>query len=186
MELNRNVDEYFSQTEQIAFCTSHIVPGIEFSDDPLLQGRNFSYLDTQISRLGVNFQDLPINRPVCPVMNFHRDGQGSHKIHRGKVNYWPNRFEAAPPHAKDHTVSLTAYPEKLAGIKARLKAPKFSEHIAHARLFYNSLQPYEKSHVQSALAFELDHCDDPVVSFSQDGFLHSMSLNSSTGIWPNV
>ncbi len=82
-ELNRNPDEYFPQTEMAAFCTSHIVPGIEMSDDPVLQGRNFSYLDTQISRLGVNFQQLPINRPVCPIMNIHRDGAGQQRIHKG-------------------------------------------------------------------------------------------------------
>jgi len=87
MELNRNPDEFFPQTEQVAFCTSHVVPGIGFSDDPLLQGRNFSYFDTQLSRLGINWQELPINRPVCPVMNFNRDGAMRHTITRGTVNY---------------------------------------------------------------------------------------------------
>ncbi len=94
--LNRNIDEFFTQTEQAAFCTSHIVPGIGFSDDPLLQGRNFSYFDT-LSRLGVNWQDLPINRPVCPVMNFNRDGAMRHTISKGTVNYWPNRQGQVPP-----------------------------------------------------------------------------------------
>ena len=100
MVLNRTVDEYFPETEQVAFCTAHVVPGIGFSDDPLLQGRNFSYFDTQISRLGINWQELPINRPVCPVMNYSRDGKMRHKIHKGTVNYWPNRagqFEPVPP-----------------------------------------------------------------------------------------
>lgn len=91
MVLNRTVDEYFPETEQVAFCTSHVVPGIGFSNDPLLQGRNFSYLDTQLTRLGVNWQELPINRPVCPVLNFQRDGQLRHKITKGSINYWPNR-----------------------------------------------------------------------------------------------
>ncbi|KAF8532635.1 catalase-like domain-containing protein [Trichophaea hybrida] len=162
--LNRTVDEFFPETEQAAFCTSHVVPGIGFSDDPLLQGRNFSYFDTQISRLGINWEQLPINRPVCPVMNFNRDGAMNHHIHKGSVNYWPNRFEHVP-HAK-HTGETDAYREftqSIAGIKERLNAPKFKEHFNQAQLFYNSLSPQEKMHVQSALAFELDHCDDPIV-----------------------
>ena len=100
MVLNRTVDEYFPEVEQVAFCTSHVVPGIGFSDDPLLTSRNFSYFDTQLSRLGINWQQLPINRPVCPVMNIHRDGKARHKIYQGTVNYWPNRkeeFKPVPP-----------------------------------------------------------------------------------------
>ena len=160
--LNRNVDEFFTETEQVAFCTSHVVPGVGFSDDPLLQGRSFSYFDTQITRLGINWEELPINRPVCPVMNFNRDGAMKHRIHKGKVNYWPNRFSAAAP----TPVSEGGYPDylqKVAGIKARLNGPKFSEHFNQARLFYNSLSPIEQIHVQRAFAFELDHCDEPIV-----------------------
>lgn len=96
MVLNRTVDEYFPETEQVAFCTAHVVPGIGFSDDPLLQGRNFSYFDTQLSRLGINWQQLPINRPVCPVLNHHRDGAMQHKITKD-LNYWPNRHSVGPP-----------------------------------------------------------------------------------------
>lgn len=162
LELNRNVDEYFTQTEQAAFCTSHIVPGIGFSDDPLLQGRNFSYFDTQLSRLGVNWQELPINKPVCPVMNFNRDGAMRHTITKGTVNYWPNRFQAVPPASKEEGAYVD-YPEKIAGIKARMRSKKFKEHKNQAELFYNSLSAPEKSHVQNALGFELDHCDDPIV-----------------------
>ncbi|KAK3331713.1 catalase-1 [Cercophora scortea] len=162
LELNRNVDEFFTQTEQIAFCTSHVVPGIGFSNDPLLQGRNFSYHDTQLSRLGTNWQELPINRPVCPVMNFNRDGAMRHTIHRGTVNYWPNRFEAVPP-ATVEEGGYAEYAEKIAGIKARVRSPKFKEHYNQAQLFYNSMAPVEKSHMVNALAFELDHCEDPVV-----------------------
>ncbi|KAI5812780.1 catalase-like domain-containing protein [Pyronema omphalodes] len=162
--LNRNIDEFFPETEQVAFCTSHVVPGIGFSDDPLLQGRNFSYFDTQISRLGPNWEQLPINRPVCPVMNFNRDGAMNHTIHKGTVNYWPNRFEQCP-HAKftKDTDAYREYSSKIIGIKERLNAPKFKEHFNQAQLFYNSLSAHEKMHVQAALAFELDHCDDPVV-----------------------
>jgi len=162
LELNRNVDEFFTQTEQVAFCTSHLVPGIGFSNDPLLQGRNFSYLDTQLSRLGTNWQELPINKPVCPVMNFNRDGAMRHTITKGTVNYWPNRFHAVPPATAEEGGYLD-YPEKIAGIKVRMQSKKFKEHKNQAELFYNSLSEPEKSHVMNALAFELDHCDDPIV-----------------------
>jgi catalase len=162
LELNRNVDEFFTQTEQVAFCTSHIVPGIGFSDDPLLQGRNFSYLDTQLSRLGINFQELPINKPVCPVMNFNRDGAMRHTITRGTVNYWPNRMQAVPP-ASAQEGGYVDYAEKMAGVKARMRSKKFKEHRNQAELFYNSMSEPEKTHIMNALAFELDHCDDPVV-----------------------
>lgn len=162
LELNRNVDEYFTQTEQVAFCTGHVVPGIGFSDDPLLQGRNFSYFDTQLSRLGTNWQELPINKPVCPVMNFNRDGAMRHTIAKGKVNYWPNRFEAQPPATKEEG-GYVDYPEKVVGIKERAKSAKFKDHFSQAQLFFNSLSEIEKSHLLAAFSFELDHCDEPIV-----------------------
>lgn len=162
LELNRNVDEYFTETEQVAFCTSHIVPGIGFSDDPLLQGRNFSYQDTQLSRLGINWEELPINKPVCPMMNFNRDGAMRHRISKGKFNYWPNRGEVQPPAATSEG-GYHDHPQQVAGIKVRGKSEKFKEHVSQAQLFYNSLTQIERKHLQAALAFELDHCDDPVV-----------------------
>ena len=162
LELNRNVDEFFPQTEQVAFCTSHVVPGIDFSDDPLLQGRNFSYFDTQLSRLGVNWEELPINRPVCPVMNHNRDGAMRHRRPKGTVNYWPNRFDAVPP-TKPEEGGYVSYPSKVTGYKKRALGPKFREHFSQPQLFYNSLTDYEKEHVAKAFSFELDHCDDPVV-----------------------
>ena len=160
LELNRNVDNFFEQTEQVAFCTSHIVPGIDFSDDPLLQGRNFSYFDTQVSRLGINWEQLPINRPICPVLNWNRDGQGQHQIHQGTVNYWPNRFHANPP-APD--TGFKSYSTKVDGVKARGLSDKFKDYLSQAQMFYNSLSPIEKIHLTNAFSFELDHCDDPVV-----------------------
>ena len=162
LELNRNVDEFFTQTEQVAFCTSHIVPGIDFTDDPLLQGRNFSYFDTQLSRLGPNWEELPINRPVCPFMNMNRDGAMRHRITKGNVNYWPNRFEANPP-APLSQGGFMSYPAKQQGIKDRQVSDKFKEHFNQAQLFYNSLSDIEKLHVSKAYSFELDHCDDPTV-----------------------
>ncbi|PHH93272.1 hypothetical protein CDD83_8783 [Cordyceps sp. RAO-2017] len=162
LELNRNVDEFFPETEQVAFCTSHVVPGIGFSDDPLLQGRNFSYFDTQISRLGINWQELPINRPLCPVMNFNRDGAMRHTVARGPVNYWPNRFGVQPPASADRG-GYVDYPARVAGLKQRTKGAKFKDHFSQAQLFFNSLSEHERAHVRAALAFELDHCDDPIV-----------------------
>ncbi|KAF5005988.1 hypothetical protein FDECE_7614 [Fusarium decemcellulare] len=162
LELNRNVDEYFTQTEQVAFCTSHVVPGIGFSDDPLLQGRNFSYSDTQLSRLGINWQELPINKPVCPVMNFNRDGAMRHTIAKGKVNYWPNRFGHQPAATKEEGAYID-YQQKVQGIKQRALSAKFKDHTSQAQLFYNSLSEPEKAHLQAALSFELDHCDEPIV-----------------------
>jgi catalase len=162
LELNRNVDEYFTETEQVAFNTSHVVPGIGFSDDPLLQGRNFSYLDTQLSRLGINWQELPINKPVCPVMNFNRDGAMRHTIAKGKVNYWPNRFDAQPPATREEGAYIE-HPAPVSGMKVRAKSAKFKEHVNQAELFYNSLSAVEQAHLKAALSFELDHCDEPIV-----------------------
>ncbi|KAG6905909.1 catalase A [Tephrocybe rancida] len=162
MVLNRTVDEYFPETEQVAFCTSHVVPGIGFSDDPLLQGRNFSYFDTQITRLGINFQQIPINRPVCPVMNHQRGGQHQDRIMKGEVNYWPNRKEIGPPvHPKEG--GYAEYAQKVNGMKQRVRGAKFQEHYNQAEFFLNSLAPHEKAHLVSAISFELSHCDDPVV-----------------------
>ncbi|KAM3458608.1 hypothetical protein MY3296_000366 [Beauveria thailandica] len=170
LELNRNVDEYFTETEQVAFCTSHIVPGIGFSDDPLLQGRNFSYQDTQLSRLGINWEELPINKPVCPMMNFNRDGAMRHRISKGKFNYWPNRGEVQPPAAASEG-GYHDHPQQVGGVKVRGKSEKFKEHVSQAQLFYNSLARIERKHLQAALAFELDHCDDPVVYTRMTGRL---------------
>ncbi|KAG8847595.1 hypothetical protein FRB91_011660 [Serendipita sp. 411] len=159
--LNRVVDEYFTETEQVAFCTAHVIPGVGFSDDPLLQGRNFSYFDTQITRLGPNWQELPINRPVCPVMNFHRDGAMRHKISKGP-NYWPNRFEAVPPVGETFKSQghVTEYPQRMHGVKRRVRTAKFQEHFSQAQLFYNSLCPHEKQHVIDALSFELNKLEE--------------------------
>ncbi|KIW33248.1 uncharacterized protein PV07_00114 [Cladophialophora immunda] len=163
LELNRNVDEYFAETEQVAFCTSHIVPGIDFSEDPLLQGRNFSYQDTQITRLGVNWEELPINRPVCPVLNFNRDGQLRHTITKGKANYWPNRWEANPPTSHSGTGGFESYPAQYPGIKARKLTEKWKDYLSQAQLFFNSMSDIERKHMIEAFSFELDHCDDEIV-----------------------
>ncbi|KAJ5532232.1 hypothetical protein N7513_001387 [Penicillium frequentans] len=186
LELNRNVDEFFPQTEQAAFCTSHIVPGIDFSNDPLLQGRNFSYFDTQISRLGANWEELPVNRPVCPYMSLvNRDGAQRHRITKGTVNYWPNRFEANPP-ASQAEGGFTSYPEKQTGIKARALSEKFAEHYNQAQTFYNSLSEIEKMHLAKAFSFELDHCDDPLVYERMTERIGAVSLELAQQVAQNV
>ncbi|KAF9555559.1 catalase [Agrocybe pediades] len=183
--LNRTVDEYFPEVEQIAFCTSHVVPGIGFSDDPLLQGRNFSYFDTQLSRLGVNWEEIPINRPVCPMVNHNRDGKMRQRITKGSINYWPNRDGIGHP----STVENGAYIEhmtKMMGMKQRIRGEKFKEHFNQAQLFYNSLTDYEKAHLIGAISFELDHCDDQRVYETYSKLLNEIDHDLAVTVARNV
>jgi len=185
MVLDRTVDEYFPEVEQVAFCTSHVVPGIGFSDDPLLQGRNFSYFDTQISRLGVNWQELPINRPVCPVLNTQRDGRMRHKITPGPINYWPNRkeqFKPVPP----SNGGYVEYAQKVEGMKQRVRGAKFQEHYNQAQLFFNSLKPHEQAHIIAAISFELSHCDDEIVYKSYINVLNHIDFELAKQVATNV
>ncbi|KAG8905370.1 hypothetical protein FRB99_009039 [Tulasnella sp. 403] len=160
MVLNSNPTEYFTETEQIAFCTQHMVPGIEHSNDPLLHLRSFSYLDTQTSRLGgINFSQIPINRPVCPVLNTQRDGYMRTTIDKGP-NYWPNRFGTPHPvPVKDGGYYHSPAPIP-AGVKERVRGPKFGDHYSQATLFWNSMSDVEQAHIVDALSFELGKCDD--------------------------
>ncbi|KAF8655852.1 hypothetical protein AX16_002935 [Volvariella volvacea WC 439] len=176
MVLNRTVDEFFPEVEQAAFCTSHVVPGIGFSDDPLLQGRNFSYFDTQITRLGVNWEQLPINRPVCPVMNHHRGGQQQHRIVPGSINYWPNRRGWGAPQPTSEG-GYYDYPENVSGVKQRARGAKFQEHFNQAQLFYNSLSQHEKEHLVGGISFELSHCDDPQVYKTYTKILNNIDFD---------
>ncbi|KAK7063377.1 catalase [Favolaschia claudopus] len=185
MVLNRTVDEFFAETEQVAFCTSHVVPGIGFSDDPLLQGRNFSYFDTQITRLGINWEQLPINRPVCPVMNHHRGGQHQNRIIKGQVNYWPNRFQAGPPIPKENG-GYIEFTQKIEGMKARVRGAKFGEHYNQAELFLNSLSEHEKMHLINAFSFELSHCDDPQVYETYTKLLCAVNMDLAKTVAANV
>lgn len=156
MVLNRNPDNHFAETEQVAFCPSHIVPGIGFSDDPLLQGRLFSYLDTQLSRLGgPNFHQIPINAPRCPFGNFQRDGLRQMQVPKGRVAYEPSQISpaAAPRECPMH--GFRTHPEAETGEKIRKRADTFADHYSQARLFFRSMTPPEQNHIASALAFEL-------------------------------
>ncbi|KAF9243856.1 catalase-like domain-containing protein [Melanogaster broomeanus] len=183
--LNRVVDEFFPETEQVAYCTSHVVPGIGFSDDPLLQGRNFSYFDTQVSRLGINFQELPINRPVCPILNHNRDGKARHRVVKSDVNYWPNRKDIGRPVSPDEGGYLE-FAQRIEGIKQRARGEKFQEHFSHPQLFVNSLTPYEKVHLINAISFELSHCEDPVVYKSYINVLNDIDFDLARSVAAKV
>lgn len=157
--LNRNVDNFFAETEQVAFCPGHIVPGIDFTNDPLLQARLFSYTDTQLSRLGgPNFHQIPINKPVCPFHNNQRDGIHQHTIHKGQASYQPNSIDndwpaETPPAASNG--GFESYPEQISGHKLRQRSETFSDHFSQPRLYYKSLTPHEQKHVVDAYTFEL-------------------------------
>ena len=157
MTLNRNPDNYFAETEQVAYNTTNIVPGIDFSDDPLLQGRNFSYLDTQLSRLGSpNFTELPINRPVCPFSNNQRDAHMRHTINKGRVSYTPASLDGhTPEEATPSRGGFVSYRENVSGPKVRERSKTFDDHYGQARLFWNSMTGPEKEHIVKALQFEL-------------------------------
>lgn len=156
MTLNRNVDNVFAETEQIALHPGNIVPGIDFTNDPLLQGRLFSYSDTQFYRVGTNFQELPINRPVCPMHNNQRDGAARYTIDKGQVAYHKNSLADNTPYTVPGTEGgFVTYPSKVEGIKERKTAPSFMDHFSQARLFWNSMTEIEKEHITQAFSFEL-------------------------------
>jgi catalase len=157
LTLNRNPTDYFTEVEEVAFCTQHIVPGMDFTNDPLLAGRNFSYQDTQISRLGVNFGDIPVNRPVCPFMTNQQDGKAAMWGKKNRTRYHPNRHDAVPTTAEDKG-GFRAYAEKVIGVHERINGPKFAEHIDQATMFYNSMSEPEKQHMVEAAQFELSKC----------------------------
>jgi catalase len=155
MTLDRYPDNFFAETEQVAFCPSHIVPGIDFSNDPLLQGRLMSYLDTQLSRLGSpNFHQLPINAPKCPFANLQRDGHMQHMVPKGRVNYEPSSLDPASPRAQSSGFRSFVEPTD-AGGKGRVRAESFADHYSQARLFFRSQTGIEQSHMAGALIFEL-------------------------------
>ena len=166
--LNRNPDNFFAETEQAAFLPTNLPPGIDVSEDPLLQGRLFSYQDTQLSRLGTpNFHQLPINQPKgCPFMNLQRDGQMQGLVPKGRANYEPNSLaeagETGGPRACP-TTGFRSFEAKTEGTKVRLRAETFADHYSHARLFFRSLEKPEQAHLASALVFELSKVSLPHV-----------------------
>ncbi len=165
MVLNRNPDNYFAETEQVAFHPGHLVPGIDFSNDPLLQGRLFSYTDTQLSRLGgANFHEIPINRGVCPMHNFQRDGIHRQTINRGRVAYEPNTLGGGTEFRVDGSAQgFQSFAEELESPKVRRRSPSFDDHFSQATLFWNSQSPAEKDHIVAAFRFELSKVDVPEI-----------------------
>ncbi len=158
MTLDRNPDNFFAETEQVAFLPTNIVPGIDFSNDPLLQGRLFSYLDTQKSRLGTtNFHQIPINAPRCPFANIQRDGMMQTSVPTGRANYEPNSLDEAGEDAgpRETTKGIASFPETLAGDKLRVRSERFADHYSQARLFFRSQTAIEQAHLASAIVFEL-------------------------------
>ena len=163
MVLDRRVDNFFAETEQVAFCTQNIVPGIDFSDDPLLQGRNFSYLDTQLKRLGgPNFTHIPINAPKCPFSHFQQDGHMAMHNPKGRVNYEPNSWTDGGPRESPE-VGFKSYPEPVEGPKVRARSETFSDHYSQARQFYISQTEIEQRHIGNALTFELSKVQTPAI-----------------------
>ncbi|MGQ3215752.1 MAG: catalase [Shinella sp.] len=160
--LDRMPDNFFAETEQVAFMTQNVPPGIDFSNDPLLQGRNFSYLDTQLKRLGsTNFTHLPINAPKCPFAHFQQDGHMAMRNPSGRVNYQPNSFGEGP--RESPLVGYRHFNSQESGEKVRLRPESFADHYSQARQFYISQTPPEQRHIAMALTFELSKVETPVI-----------------------
>jgi catalase len=171
MVLDRNPDNFFAETEQVAFCPSHLVPGLDFSEDPLLQGRLFSYLDTQLSRLGgPNFHQLPVNAPKCPFHNLQRDGIHQMSLQKGRVSYEPNSLDAeAPRESLDHGFQSATRP--VSGATVRVRSVSFNDHYSQARLFYKSITAPEQKHLANALTFELGKLETEAIRLRMLGHL---------------
>ncbi|MCY7327161.1 MAG: catalase, partial [Saprospiraceae bacterium] len=173
MTLNRNPDNFFAETEQVAFHPGHLVPGIDFTNDPLLQGRLFSYTDTQLSRLGSpNFHEIPINRPIVPVTNNQRDGHMRQTINSDRVSYEPNTIgNGCPFQAKAADGGFTSHQERIDAYKIRERSPSFFDHFSQATLFFNSQSEAEKNHIINALTFELGKLERPYIRARMVGML---------------
>src|SRR5215213_8115518 len=173
LTLNRNPENFFAETEQVAFHTGNIVPGIDFTNDPLLQGRLFSYLDTQLLRLGgPNFHEIPINRPVAPVHNNQRDGFMRQTINRGQTSYEPNSLRGGCPFQAGVDLSgFVSYAERIDAQKVRQRSASFFDHFSQATLFYRSQSAVEQNHIVRALRFELGKVDTPPIRERMLGLL---------------
>jgi len=185
MVLNRNPDNFFAETEQVAFCTAHVVPGIDFSNDPLLHGRHHSYLDTQISRLGgPNFHEIPINSPLSAVHNNQRDGLHRQAIARGRVSYEPNSLGGGCPFQAGMK-GFVSFPKGIESDnapvdKVRGKPEKFAEHYNQATLFFDSQTPVERAHIKNAFRFELSKVTVPAIRQRMVSGLRNVSEQLAT------
>jgi catalase len=194
LTLNRNPDNFFAETEQVAFHPGNIVPGIDFTNDPLLQGRLFSYLDTQLIRLGgPNFHEIPINRAIAPVDNNQRDGYMRQTIVKGRVSYEPNSLGGGCPMQKAWSEGgFVSFPEPLEGTKIRVRSESFADHFSQAELFWNSQAKFEQDHIVEALSFELGKVEVPAIrermlsllSQVNTGLAQRVADNLGTGVPP--
>jgi catalase len=182
MVLNRNPDNFFAETEQVAFCAAHIVPGLDFSNDPLLAGRIHSYADTQISRLGgPNFHEIPINAPIAQVHNNERDGMHRQAINRGRVAYEPNSLGGGCPFQAG-AAGFTSFPERVRQDKVRGKPELFADHYSQATLFWNSQTPVERQHIVKAYRFELTRVQTPAVRERVVALLANVAQELAAGV----
>ncbi|QSX76787.1 catalase [Lysobacter arenosi] len=180
--LDRNPDNFFAETEQVAFCTAHVVPGIDFSNDPLLAGRIHSYVDTQLTRLGgPNFHEIPINASISPVHNNQRDGMHRQGIHRGRVAYEPNSLAGGCPYQAG-SAGFVPFPEPIEADEVRGKPEKFAEHFNQATLFFNSQTPPEQAHIAAAFRFELSKVTVPAVRRRVLSMLRNVSEDLATQV----
>jgi len=164
MVLDKNPVNVFAETEQVAYCTTHIVPGIDFTNDPLLQGRNFSYLDTQLKRLGgPNFTQIPINQPRCPMHNFQRDGHMNVSLQQGRVSYEPSLLNSNEGVREDPKRGYRSAAAREEGDKLRTRSETFSDHYSQARQFFFSQTEPEQNHIVAAITFELSKVETPAV-----------------------
>lgn len=188
MVLDRNPDNFFAETEQVAFCPANIVPGIDFSDDPLLQGRIFSYSDTQRHRLGgANFTEIPINRPVCPFHNNQRDGFHRMQIDTAPANYDPNSIgDNWPRETPPEDGGFATSPQPVTGIKERLRSPSFAEYYAQPRLFWMSQTPVEQRHIIDAFSFEVGKVTRPYIRERVVDLLTRIDPDLAAGVAKNL
>ncbi|MCA0986759.1 catalase [Guptibacillus algicola] len=188
MVLNRNVENVFAENEQVAYHPGNVVKGIDFSNDPLLQGRLFSYTDTQINRFGsANHHELPINKPVCPFHNNQRDGFMRQTINKGQVSYHKNSLaDNQPEPATEEEGGYVHYQEKVEGHKIRARSESFKDHFSQATLFWNSMSDVEKDHITNAFSFELGKVESKSVQQQVVDMLANINLDLSTSVAENI
>ncbi|MDD2092754.1 catalase HPII [Pseudomonas guariconensis] len=191
MVLNRNPDNFFAEVEQIAFCPGHIVPGIDFTNDPLLQGRLFSYTDTQLSRLGgPNFHEIPINRPIVPNHSSQRDAMHRMTIDKGRASYEPNSIDGGWPKETPpapHGGGFESYQERIDGHKIRQRSDSFSDHFSQARLFFQSMSPTEQQHIIKAYSFELGKVEREAIRVREvNEILANIDLDLAAAVATNL
>ncbi|WP_213766148.1 catalase HPII [Caballeronia sp. dw_19] len=190
LTLNRNPDNFFAETEQVAFCPGHIVPGIDFSNDPLLQGRLFSYTDTQISRLGgPNFHEIPINRTIAPMHNNQRDAKHRMTVNRGQASYEPNSIDSGWPKETEAAAiggGFETYPERVDAVKIRQRSESFADHYSQATLFWNSMTKPEKDHIVGAYSFELSKVERKFIRERQLGILANIDSELCARVADNL